>query len=331
MKKIRIFIPVAPFEPLSIIKKSVISQRDLIISNLDVKLTYIVDCPDGPDERIQYLKNENIDNICRLDTRGRRAGAINDGLQNISKPDGTLDADYIALFDVDSRPDPDFLLQCINAINRDPDAVIASGVRYIINKDSGWVAGTIAAEYTFFEDVYRLSEKYDGFKQFNGLIGVIKAHAFDDMQLNEQVYCEDLDFTQKIYISGKKPVLAETKVGEQAPTTIKELYNQRVRWMSGSLEGLALNIIPFLRAQIPITQRIAWFISMTLPFVAFIIMPFVLMYSLRLWAKGHDHVIIKTSGLLFHVCLITFCGAIAIKNRLFNKKTIWTESKRTDI
>ncbi|MCD4843054.1 MAG: glycosyltransferase family 2 protein [Methanosarcinales archaeon] len=331
MKKIRIFIPVATFEPLSIIKKSLISQQKLIISDLDVKLIYIVDCPDGADERIQYLQNENIENICRLDTRGRRAGAINDGLQSIRKPDGTLNADYIALFDVDSRPDPDFLLQCTSVLKRDSNSVIASGVRYIINKDSGWVAGSIAAEYTFFEDVYRLSEKYDGFKQFNGLIGVIKAHAFDDMQLNEQVYCEDLDFTQNIYISGKKPVLAETKVGEQAPTTIKEVYNQRVRWMSGSLEGLAQNIISFPRAQIPITRRIAWFISMTLPFVAFILMPFVLIYSLRLWAKGHDHVIIKTSGLLFHVWLITFCGAVAIKNRLFNKKTIWAQSKRTDI
>jgi 1,2-diacylglycerol 3-beta-glucosyltransferase len=330
-KKVYVLIPVAPFEPLSIIKRSVTSLRQLKTPYLDLYIIYIVDCLNGYDERIRYLENEHIRYICRLNTRGRRAGAVNDAMSSISRSDGTIDADHIALFDVDSRPDPDFLMKCINEINNNPDCVIASGVRYITNCESGWVASTIAAEYSFFNDVYRFSRKYDGFIQFNGLIGVIDARTLDSIRLNEHVYCEDLDFTQKVYIAGKKPALADCSVGEQAPTTIKELYNQRVRWLSGALDGLINYIVQFQGAPIPVNRKVAWFISMTLPFAAFILTPLVPVYGLRLWIKGEDHVFYKTLGLSFHVWLITLCGMTAVIKRIFRKKTVWTDSSRCDI
>lgn len=331
MENICVLIPVAPFEPLSIIQKSVDSLKQLETSGLSVNIIYIIDCPEGPDHRVQYLKSGNIGHLARFETRGRRGGAINDALDTIRGPDGILDADYIALFDVDSRPKPDFLLKCINAIKMDANTVMASGTRYITNQDSGWVAMIIAAEYSFFADVYRLYERFDGFKQFNGLIGVIDARALDGTSLNEDVYCEDLEFTQRMYISGKKPVLAETKVGEQGPTSLKELYNQRIRWMSGALEGLEENNTRFFSASIPMSQKLAWFTSITLPFGAFLLTPIVPFYGLRLWSKGHDRILLKTAGLIFHVWLISFCGVQAILNRIRKKKTKWTDTSRSDI
>lgn len=331
MKKMIILIPVAPFEPLSIIKKSVDSLSKLENSDKDLNLLYIVDCPDGPDERTKYLESEHINSVIRRDTRGRRAGAINDGLATLRRSDGVLDADYIALFDVDSRPDADFITKCVNAIENDPKAAIASGSRYITNQDSGWAAKIIAAEYSFFEDVYLLFEKFDGFKQFNGLIGVLDARSFDSTLLNEHVYCEDFEFTQRIYINGKKPVLADTRVGEQAPTALKELYNQRVRWLSGALEGLIENISVFPKASISVNLRIAWFTSITLPFAAFLLTPLIPAYGLRLRSKGHTRVICKTMGLIFHVWFITLCGKVALMNSIRHKKTAWTDSSRSNI
>ena len=331
MKTVGILIPVAPFEPLSILRKSVASLSQLENTDIDLNLLYIVDCPDGPDERTRYLEDEGVGHLMRSDTRGRRGGAINDSLDTIRKPDGTLDADYIALFDVDSRPDPDFILKCIEAIENDADAVLASGARYITNQDSGWIARIIAAEYSFFEDVYQLYEKFDGFKQFNGLIGVIDARALDSTRLNEDVYCEDLEFTQRMYLAGRKPVLAETKVGEQGPTSLKELYNQRVRWLSGALEGVEENMSEFYYAQIPINQKVAWFTSMVLPFASFILSPVVPVYGLRLWTKGQDCVPFKILGLVFHVWLISFCGAHALLNRTRKTRTAWTDTSRSDI
>ncbi len=331
MKRVNILIPVAPFEPLSIIKKSVVSLSKLEKTDIDLNILYIIDCPDGPDERTRYLKDEGVGHFVRNDTRGRRGGAINDGLEILRGLDETLDTDFIALFDVDSRPDPGFILMCIDAIEREADAVMASGARYITNHDSGWIPRIIAAEYSFFEDVYKLYERFDGFKQFNGLIGVIDARALDGIRLNEDVYCEDLEFTQRMYIAGKKPVLAKTMVGEQGPTGLKELYNQRVRWLSGALEGVEENMVRFFYAPIPINQKTAWFTSMTLPFASFLLTPLVPVYGLRLWAKGHDRVLFKTLGLVFHVWLISFCGAHALLNRTRKTRTEWTDTSRSDI
>ncbi|MCL7412566.1 MAG: glycosyltransferase family 2 protein [ANME-2 cluster archaeon] len=331
MKKVNILIPVAPFEPLSIIKKSVVSLSKLKTIDIDMDIMYIIDCPGGSDERTRYLKDEGIGHLVRNDTRGRRGGAINDGLDILRGPGGTLGTDFIVLFDVDSRPDPDFIPLCIDTIERDADAIMASGARYITNQDSGWITRIIAAEYSFFEDVYSLYERFDGFKQFNGLIGVIDARTFDGTRLNEAVFCEDLEFTQRIYIAGKKPVLARTMVGEQGPTSLKELYNQRVRWLSGALEGVEDNIARFFYAHIPINQKIAWFTSMTLPFAAFLLSPFVPVYGFRLWNKGDDRVLFKTLGLIFHVWLISFCGVHAVFNRARKTRTVWTDTSRSDI
>ncbi|MDF1557843.1 MAG: glycosyltransferase family 2 protein [ANME-2 cluster archaeon] len=331
MKDVAILIPVAPFEQLSIIKKSVSSVSHLDKTGVILNILYIVDCPDGPDERTRYLRDKDVGYLVRSDTRGRRGGAINDGMETIQKPDGTLDTDFVALFDVDSRPDCDFIIKCIEAIENDANAVMASGPRYITNQEEGWVAKIIAAEYSFFEDVYHIYEKFDGFKQFNGLIGVIDARALDDTRLNEDVHCEDLEFTQRMYIAGKKPVLSETKVGEQGPTGLKELYNQRVRWLSGALEGLEENMAEFSLAPIPLNRKVAWFTSMALPFAAFLLAPVVPVYGFRLWSKGHDHVLLKTMGLVFHVWLISFCGAHALLNRAMKTRTAWTDTSRSDV
>ena len=77
-----------------------------------------------------------------------------------------------------------------------------------------------------------------GFIQFNGLIGVSKAAFLRSTVFNERCACEDVDITQQIYLSGSSALLVNSQVGEQAPTSIQDLYNQRVRWFRGAVEGL---------------------------------------------------------------------------------------------
>ncbi|MCG7848747.1 MAG: hypothetical protein MIO93_06155, partial [ANME-2 cluster archaeon] len=59
--------------------------------------------------------------------------------------------------------------------------------------------------------------------------------------------------------------------------------------------------------------------------------PLVPVYGFRLWAKGHDRVLFKTLGLVFHVWLISFCGLHALLNRARKTRTEWTETSRSDI
>ncbi|MHC1574454.1 MAG: glycosyltransferase family 2 protein [Candidatus Methanogasteraceae archaeon] len=337
MEQLAVIVPVASFEPLSVIKRSVDCVLDLENGDFDVRVVYVLDMiatENEADDRLKFLEDAPLSVIARKDNRGRRAGAVNDALATFTSEEDT--PEYIALFDVDSRPAQNFLVECVRALRSNQDAIIASSARFITNADENVVTKTIAAEYFFFSDVYRTFRRLDGFNQFNGLIGVlnmklIARHRFN--RLNESVSCEDLDFTQKSYLAGLTGVFTpETMVGEQAPAGLGDLFNQRVRWLAGAYQGLRTYLPAFITSEIPLPRRLAWFLALTLPFVAFIAMPIVPVYGLRLWGRfGMRCAIVQTIGLIGHTWLITLCGIVALVKQVTGGGVEWKESVRSEV
>ena len=331
MNELDVIVPVASFEPLSVINKSVDCLLSLEKGDLDVRVTYVLDLVGGDDDRLKFLEEMPVAVITRRDNRGRRAGAVNDFLDIR----GTM-PDYIALFDVDSRPRPNFLVECVSALRSNQDAIIASSARFVTNADENIVTQTIAAEYFFFSDIYRIFKRTGGFNQFNGLIGVLNAKLMEENRfnrLNESVSCEDLDFTQKAYLSGLVGIFVpETLVGEQAPFRFGDLFNQRVRWLTGAYQGMRTYLRSFLRSEIPLSRRSAWFLAMALPFIAFLATPLVPLYGLRLWQiYGLRCAVVQTFGLIVHVWLITLCGVVALKKQALGAGVEWKESRRSGV
>ncbi len=331
MEELAVIVPVASFEPLSVLKKSVECLLDLEKGGLDVRVTYVLDLMEGADDRLKFLEEMPVAVLARRDNRGRRAGAVNDALTAY----GAI-PDYMALFDVDSRPRRNFLIECVGALRSNHDAIIASSARFVTNADENIVTRTIAAEYFFFSDVYRIFKRMGGFNQFNGLIGVLNVKIMEEHRfnrLNESVSCEDLDFTQKAYLSGLVGVFVpETLVGEQAPSSIGDLFNQRVRWLTGAYQGLRTYLQSFLRSNIPVSRRLAWFLALTLPYVAFLATPLVPLYGLRLWQRyGLRRAIVQTLGLIAHLWLITLSGIVALKKQALGAGVEWKESRRSEV
>jgi len=330
MTRIDIIVPVAPFEPLSVVKKSVEHMLCLELRDMDVCFVYILDTNGEDDDRLQFLRTMPVTVIARTDNRGRRAGALNDALDQCDSEE----PDYVAFFDVDSRPYWNFLVECVAL--QSENTIIASGARFITNEDENIVTKTVAAEYCFFSDVYRLFERFGGFNQFNGMIGVLNIGLMRDHQLDrmdESVSCEDLDFTQKAYLSGLVGRFAvNTMVGEQAPSTIRDLFNQRVRWMSGAYQGLSTHLASFVASGIPMSRKLAWFLALSIPFVAFLSTPVVPLYGVRLLLKyGFCRSTLVTLGLIGHVWLITICGVVVLAKQVFGGSVEWKESGRSDV
>ncbi|HIE32162.1 MAG TPA: glycosyltransferase family 2 protein [Methanosarcinales archaeon] len=333
MERLDVIVPVAPFEPISVLRKSLDYILGLEKGDLDVRTIYVLDINDETDDRLKFLEKMPIIVIARKNTRGRRAGAINDALDAYKHEKAP---DYIALFDVDSRPDRNFLIECTDVLRSNANVIIASGARFITNVDENIITKTIAAEYCFFSDVYRFFEKFDGFNQFNGMIGVLNIRIMRDHQfdhLNESVSCEDLDFTQKAYLSGfVGRFTPNTLVGEQAPSTIGDLYNQRVRWLSGAYQGLSTYLPSFIASEISVSKKLAWFFALSLPFVAFLATPVTPLYGVRLWRKyGVRCAFIQTFGLIGHVWLITLCGVVSLAKQAFCGGVEWKESRRSEV
>ena len=147
--KICAIVPIAPSEPFTLVEKSIKSLNDLDCSRLDFEAYYVIDSGGGDDKALYHVLPPHFHIIVRNDNRGRRAGAINDVLNVIEG------AEYIALFDVDSRPNIDFLTECVSALTEASNGVLASGCRFVTNKEST-LTKIISIEYKFFCDIYRL-------------------------------------------------------------------------------------------------------------------------------------------------------------------------------
>lgn len=319
-----IIVPVSSNEPKSVIERSLHSILNLNYDSLNVSIIYVVDGLDEDDERVSLLRKNPVKVISRENNRGHRAGAINDVLDTIK------DGDYIALFDVDSRPEPNFLLDCIEGLDH-KNAVIASGPRYITNVDVNAVTKSISAEYEIMREIYRLFEWSDGFKQFNGLIGVIDANFLRRRKLDEEVSCEDVDLMQRIYLDGMTSTFVKSAiVGEQAPITWKDYYRQRLRWMTGAYEGLKRYHLDFIRSEIPMSRKITWFLSMTMPFFLGVFSPFVIVCALRLEHEDFKDLMTKSAGLFLNTWISMICGWNAILMKIRRKSVEWKKIGRTD-
>ena len=324
--KVCAIIPVAPFEPNGLIEKSINSLGGLDCSGLDFEAYYVIDSSENDYSSLYGLLPPHFHIVIRNGNRGRRAGAINDIL-NV-----TESADYIALFDVDSRPSADFLTECVRELTATSDGVLVSGCRYVTNKVNT-LTKVISIEYKFFCDIYRFFRWSGGFIQFNGLIGVSKAPFLRMTGFDERCSCEDVDISEKIYLSGSRAVLATTKVGEQAPTSIQDLYNQRVRWFRGAVEGLRKYLGPIIVARVRISVKVTWLGSLTIPFFSYLLAPFVFIYSRAIMAESDS---LSESfkillGLAGYACLMTLCGIVAVGQHLVSRNSEWTAMARSEV
>ncbi len=104
-------------------------NTSLDYQNFIAKIVYVVDVTTEKDERITLLKTEGMEVFSRQ-RRGKKAGALNDALIYLAdfKPD------YVALFDVASRPSKNSQVDSVKHL--DGGTVIASSSRYVTNADA---------------------------------------------------------------------------------------------------------------------------------------------------------------------------------------------------
>lgn len=315
--KVVAIIPVSPFEPIEIILNSVKHLKSLDWDNFDYELLYVVDKKDNSDLRPNILKKEGVRVLERNTTRGKRGGAINDALNLLDES-----VDYIAIFDVDSRPENDFIIKCVKALEENKNAYIASSKRYISNPIN-LVSETIEAEYYFINFLLKKS----AFKQFNGLIGVLRAKFLIKYRLNEDATTEDADFATRMHSMGYKAILVEnTKIFEQAPIKWKDLYNQRKRWYYGGLQlwkywkDVRKSNFKF---------AISWFSALTLTYIIVIISPFlVLAPPLLLYKFRKIKKLVVVVGLFVHVLILQFAAITALISFIKKRGVEWGSIER---
>jgi cellulose synthase/poly-beta-1,6-N-acetylglucosamine synthase-like glycosyltransferase len=188
--------------------------------------------------------------VHRANREGYKAGALENGLQ-------TAEGEFIAIFDADFIPEPDFLRRTIP---------------YFLNPDGGEKIGMVQTRWTYLNSDYSLLTNVetillDGhfvvehgarsrrgtFFNFNGTAGVWRRKVIDDAGgWEHDTLTEDTDLSYRAQLKGWKFLyLPQIECASELPVDMNGFKAQQARWAKGLMQT-AKKILPkVFKADVP--------------------------------------------------------------------------------
>ena len=173
----------------------------------------------------------DIEHIHRAVRNGFKAGALEAGLEQAR-------GKYLAIFDADFVPEPDFLEQTVPCFE-DPEVGMVQARWDHINRDYSLLTRIQA----IFLDGHFVIEHAarnggDRFFNFNGTAGVWRRQAIVDAGgWQHDTLTEDLDLSYRAQLAGWKFVFRpETRAPAELPVDINGFKGQQFRWAKGSVQ-----------------------------------------------------------------------------------------------
>lgn len=173
----------------------------------------------------------NIQHIHRVDRTGYKAGALDDAMDQV-------EGDFIAIFDADFVPDPDFLIKTMPHFDSDKVGVVQTRWGHI-NKDYSLLTELQAFGLNGHFAIEQGGRNASGhFINFNGTGGIWrKACIADAGGWEHDTLTEDLDLSYRAQLKGWKFKYLEHVIAPaELPITMSALKSQQHRWMKGGAE-----------------------------------------------------------------------------------------------
>jgi len=183
--------------------------------------------------KVQELAKQgiNIEHVHRDDRKGYKAGALDDAMNRVQ-------GDFIAIFDSDFIPDPDFLKQTMPYFKDEKIGLVQTRWGHI-NKDYSLLTELQAFGlngHFAIEQGGRNSAQH--FINFNGTGGIWRKTCIEDAGgWEHDTLTEDLDLSYRAQMKGWKFCYLENIISPaELPITMSALKNQQHRWMKGGVE-----------------------------------------------------------------------------------------------
>ncbi|CAN4109547.1 unnamed protein product [Withania somnifera] len=177
-------------------------------------------------------KGLNMKYEIRDNRNGYKAGALKEGLKH---PYVKL-CDYVAIFDADFQPEPDFLWHTIPFLLHNPQLGLVQARWKFVNADECLMTRMqeMSLDYHFTVEQEVGSSTY-AFFGFNGTAGVWRISAIDEAGgWKDRTTVEDMDLAVRASLKGWRFLyLSALKVKNELPSTFKAYRYQQHRWSCG--------------------------------------------------------------------------------------------------
>lgn len=173
----------------------------------------------------------NIQHIHRVDRTGYKAGALDDAMDQV-------EGDFIAIFDADFVPHPDFLKKTMPHFRDDKVGVVQTRWGHI-NKDYSILTELQAFGLNGHFAIEQGGRNASGhFINFNGTGGIWRKECINDAGgWEHDTLTEDLDLSYRAQLKGWKFRYLEHVIAPaELPITMSALKSQQHRWMKGGAE-----------------------------------------------------------------------------------------------
>jgi len=206
---------------------------------------------------VERWRNAGLDihYIHREDRTGFKAGALENGLK-------TAKGEFIAVFDADFVPEPDFLQKSIHYFT-DPKVGLVQGRWEHLNRNYSFLTRTQA----IFLDGHFMLESYTRFLSgrffnFNGTAGILRRKTIEEAGgWEHDTLTEDLDLSYRAQIKGWKFVfLPHLSVPAELPVEMNSFKTQQCRWAKGAMQVCKKVLFRVLRGNFDAGEKLeAWY------------------------------------------------------------------------
>ncbi|MDO8391649.1 MAG: response regulator [Actinomycetota bacterium] len=184
--------------------------------------------------------------------------------QNVNAALALLEGEFVGVFDADHHPDPGSFTRAWRWIASGVD--IVQGHPVVRNGDASLIARTVAVE---FEAIYAVSHpgraRLHHFGIFGGSNGFWRTSLLRSIRMNGRMLTEDIDSSLRVVQEGGTVVSDPGLISrELATTTIRQLWNQRMRWAQGWFQVSIKHTLPALRNRNLTTRQKVGFLHLLL-------------------------------------------------------------------
>ncbi len=188
----------------------------------------------------------------RTDRSGFKAGALARGLAQ-------TDAEYLAVFDADFQPHPDFLRRTIPALVAQPAVGMAQTRWSHLNDEySPWTRAQALALDGHFVVEQTARNRSGLLINFNGSGGVWRRQCIEEAGgWQSDTMTEDMDLSYRAQLAGWRTCyLPEVDAPAELPAQIEAFKRQQSRWAQGSIQCLRKLGPPILRSRLSVPQKL---------------------------------------------------------------------------